>query len=216
MNKTTFYLSECEKAAAKSPMCFKLGAVLVKGGKVISSGYNHHRPHYDGAEVNQRGHRKPVSMHAEMHAIFNITGMSPSFKAQVQGIERRVPQRTASAHRQPELRPPIPKGSAASERHLSGATTNNVIFVQQPSSSRGNVFHQWGREWGCEWSDEEWEGENAAESISSGSWGNEARSENACVEETFSSQSTIAVERPFGQQQQLGGRKWQRELEFKY
>ena len=48
-------------------MLFKLGAVLVKGGKVISTGYNHHRTHYDGNDVK----RKPVSMHAEMHTIFN-------------------------------------------------------------------------------------------------------------------------------------------------
>ena len=85
MNKTQFYLSQCADAASKSPMCFTLGAVLVKGGKVISSGYNHHRPHYDGAEVRTRGHRKPVSMHAEMHAIFSLTGMSPSFRKQQQG-----------------------------------------------------------------------------------------------------------------------------------
>ncbi|KZS95504.1 hypothetical protein SISNIDRAFT_473603 [Sistotremastrum niveocremeum HHB9708] len=96
MSKSQFYLSQCDKAASKSPMCFTLGAVLVKGGKIISSGYNHHRPHYDGGEVGRlgKGHRKPVSMHAEMHAIFNATGMSPAFKKQVQGVERRVPQRT--------------------------------------------------------------------------------------------------------------------------
>ncbi|KAL6302598.1 hypothetical protein BKA93DRAFT_929565 [Sparassis latifolia] len=82
MNKTQFYLSQCADAASKSPMCFTLGAVMVKGGKVISSGYNHHRPHYDGSEVHKHGHRKPVSMHAEMHAIFSVTGMSPSFKKQ--------------------------------------------------------------------------------------------------------------------------------------
>lgn len=82
MNKTQFYLSQCADAAAKSPMCYTLGAVLVKGGKVISSGYNHHRTHYDGADARTCGHRKPVSMHAEMHAIFSVTGMSPSFRTQ--------------------------------------------------------------------------------------------------------------------------------------
>ena len=66
----------------KSPMHFTLGAVLVKGSKVISSGYNHHRQHYDGAEVRMRGLCTPISMHAEMHAIFNPTGMSPSFRKQ--------------------------------------------------------------------------------------------------------------------------------------
>ena len=59
-------------------MHFTLGAVLVKGSKVISSGYNHHRQHYDGAEVRMRGLCTPISMHAEMHAISNPTGMSPS------------------------------------------------------------------------------------------------------------------------------------------
>ena len=61
MNKTQFYLSQCAEAASKSHMCFTLGAVMVKGGKVISSGYNHHRPHYDGAEVRTHGHRKVKS-----------------------------------------------------------------------------------------------------------------------------------------------------------
>ncbi|CDO77481.1 hypothetical protein BN946_scf184902.g15 [Trametes cinnabarina] len=115
MNKTQFYLSQCAEAATKSPMCFTLGAVMVKGGKVISSGYNHHRPHYDGAEVKTHGHRKPVSMHAEMHAIFSLTGMSPSFKTQVQGMERRVPPATP-----PEPRTKGSKGSAGPERCLSG------------------------------------------------------------------------------------------------
>jgi len=88
MSKSQFYLSQCAEAASKSPMCFSLGAILVKGGKVISSGFNHHRTHYDGGEASRRGsgpgHRKPVSMHAEMHAIFNATdGWSPAFKHQV-------------------------------------------------------------------------------------------------------------------------------------
>lgn len=108
MNKSQYYLSQCVEAASKSPMCFTLGAVMVKGGKVISSGYNHHRTHYDGGELGTHGHRKvrhrsalvrayeptgrrrtqPVSMHAEMHAIYNCTGMTPSFKTQVQAMER--------------------------------------------------------------------------------------------------------------------------------
>ncbi|KAH8077087.1 hypothetical protein BXZ70DRAFT_902471 [Cristinia sonorae] len=90
MSKSQYYLSECLQVATKSPMCFTLGAIMVKGGKVISRGYNHYRPNYDGAEVHTHGFRKPVSMHAEMHAILNCTGMTPSFKTQLQGIERRV------------------------------------------------------------------------------------------------------------------------------
>ncbi|CCA72233.1 hypothetical protein PIIN_06167 [Serendipita indica DSM 11827] len=62
-------------------MCFTLGAVLVKGGKIISSGYNHYRTHYDGDDSKARG-GKPLSMHAEMHAIYNAVGAAPSFKTQ--------------------------------------------------------------------------------------------------------------------------------------
>jgi hypothetical protein len=117
MSKTQFYLSQCADAASKSPMCFTLGAVLVKGGKVISSGYNHHRPHYDGGDVRTRGHRKPVSMHAEMHAIFSLTGMSPSFRTQQQGAPAPAPapaapspqlQTPASARAAPPTPPPPP------------------------------------------------------------------------------------------------------------
>ncbi|KAI0339138.1 hypothetical protein BDW22DRAFT_1347992 [Trametopsis cervina] len=75
MNKTQYYLSQCANAAAKSPMCFTLGAIMVKGGKVISAGHNHYRTHYDGNDLATSRHRKPVSMHAEMHAIYAITGM---------------------------------------------------------------------------------------------------------------------------------------------
>ena len=117
MSKTQFYLSQCADAASKSPMCFTLGAVLVKGGKVISSGYNHHRPHYDGAEVRTRGHRKPVSMHAEMHAIFSLTGMSPSFRKQRQGARAGAApqlQTPCFARAPPPPSPPPPpfKGEA--------------------------------------------------------------------------------------------------------
>ncbi|KAG1775624.1 hypothetical protein EV702DRAFT_972718 [Suillus placidus] len=101
--KTDYYLSQCAIAASKSSMTYHLGAVLVKGGKVISTGYNHHRTHYDGNDILKHGHRKPTSMHAEMHAIFSLTGMSPSFKQQVQLSLRR----TAAAKRRPrfETRP---------------------------------------------------------------------------------------------------------------
>lgn len=171
MNKTQFYLSECREAASKSPMCFKLGAILVKGGKIISTGYNHHRPHYDGSEVHKRGHRKPVSMHAEMHAIVNITGMSPSFKKQVQGVERRFSRRGDDDPDIP-FDPPIPKGSAALERRLSRAGVEqayiSVCDESEVSEGETSSFseaevdneedsqesqHQWG---GRKWSREQW------------------------------------------------------------
>ncbi len=65
-------------------MAFTLGSIIVKGGKVISTGYNHQRVHYDELSVDC-AFGKPVSMHAEMHAIYNLTGgRSPPFKQQVQ------------------------------------------------------------------------------------------------------------------------------------
>ncbi|KIM24527.1 hypothetical protein M408DRAFT_232496 [Serendipita vermifera MAFF 305830] len=79
MSKHQFYLSKCEDAASKSTMCFTLGAVLVKGGKIISSGYNHYRTHYDGDDSKNRG-GKPLSMHAEMHAIYNAVVRSFSHR----------------------------------------------------------------------------------------------------------------------------------------
>ena len=61
-------------------MTFTLGSIIVKGGKIISTGYNHQRPRYDEA-FNYRTAAKPVSMHAEMHAISNLTGgMAPPTK----------------------------------------------------------------------------------------------------------------------------------------
>ncbi|KAK0477039.1 hypothetical protein IW261DRAFT_1635650 [Armillaria novae-zelandiae] len=83
-SKSQFYLSQCIQAASKSPMAFTLGSIIVKGGKVISTGYNHQRVHYDELSVDC-AFGKPVSMHAEMHAIYNLTGgRSPPFKQQVQ------------------------------------------------------------------------------------------------------------------------------------
>ncbi|KAF9497395.1 hypothetical protein BDN71DRAFT_1387677 [Pleurotus eryngii] len=100
--KSQFYLSMCVEAASKarinlpmsihcfepisdqSPMNFNLGSIIVKGGKVLSSGYNHQRSHYDEAYNNSLA--TPLSMHSEMHAIFKFTrGKAPSFKQQTMG-----------------------------------------------------------------------------------------------------------------------------------
>ncbi|KAG5651909.1 hypothetical protein H0H81_006960 [Sphagnurus paluster] len=54
-------------------MVFTLGSIIVKGGKVVSSGFNHQRPHYDESFSRSAADR-PVSMHAEMHAIFSVSG----------------------------------------------------------------------------------------------------------------------------------------------
>jgi len=139
MNKTQFYLSQCADAASKSPMCFTLGAVLVKGGKIISSGYNHHRPHYDGAEVRTRGHRKPVSMHAEMHAIFSLTGMSPSFRKQQQGARAGAcpqSQTPPSVARTPPPTPPPPTPPPASRSKVFKGPAPLATCEGQPGPHR--------------------------------------------------------------------------------
>ncbi|KAL4264022.1 Cytidine deaminase-like protein [Pleurotus pulmonarius] len=84
-NKSQFYLSMCVEAASKSPMNFNLGSIIVKGGKVLSSGYNHQRSRYDEAYDNTLA--TPLSMHSEMHAIFRLTrGKAPSFKQQTMNL----------------------------------------------------------------------------------------------------------------------------------
>ncbi|KAH8825774.1 hypothetical protein DL96DRAFT_1609822 [Flagelloscypha sp. PMI_526] len=78
------YLNECLAQASKSPMTFKLGAVLVKGGKVVGKGYNHTNSRYSSdSKPRLRGFSTAGSFHAEMHAISAATGgRTPSFTTQ--------------------------------------------------------------------------------------------------------------------------------------
>ncbi|KAJ7630114.1 hypothetical protein DFH06DRAFT_1480194 [Mycena polygramma] len=115
MNKSQFYLSQCVDAASKagqaftfwpsnltlyfsqSTMYYTLGAVIVKGGKVLSSGCNHQRPNYDTP-----GSGRPVSMHAEMASIFNATrGAAPARKQQA-APKQKQHNNTKKAKRYPE------------------------------------------------------------------------------------------------------------------
>ncbi|KAF9043758.1 hypothetical protein BDZ89DRAFT_1059200, partial [Hymenopellis radicata] len=76
-NKPQFYLSQCIRAASKVR------------GKIISTGYKHQRTHYDELTI-ATAFGRPVSMHAEMHAIFNLTdGSASPFKQQVQPHKRK-------------------------------------------------------------------------------------------------------------------------------
>ena len=81
-------------------------------------------------------------MHAEMHAIFNVTGMSPSFKKQVQGMDRRVPRATfGTPPAPPEHRtkgPQTPKGNTGSERCLSGPRRVSVLGSESTFIEREN------------------------------------------------------------------------------
>ncbi len=46
--RTDSYLSLCLEQAIKSPLHYRHGCIIVRGGKVIGQGYNDHRPHFDG------------------------------------------------------------------------------------------------------------------------------------------------------------------------
>ena len=69
---------------------------------------------------------QPVSMHAEMHAIFSLTGMSPSFKTQVQGMERRVSPATPPEPHTTKG----PKGFAGLEESFLGPAVTAAIELE--------------------------------------------------------------------------------------
>ena len=70
-------------------------------------------------------------MHAEMHAIFSLTGMSPSFKTQVQGMERRVSPAVPPEQHTTKG----PKGFAGPESTLSGPTSAVAATFESQSES---------------------------------------------------------------------------------
>jgi deoxycytidylate deaminase len=49
--KTDNYLNLCLKQAAKSPLRYRHGAIVVRGGKVIGQGYNDYRTGFDGGAL---------------------------------------------------------------------------------------------------------------------------------------------------------------------
>ncbi|KAK5715121.1 hypothetical protein LTR15_010537 [Elasticomyces elasticus] len=49
--KTDNYLTLCLEQAAKSPLHYRHGCIVVRGGKVIGQGYNDYRPGYDGGAL---------------------------------------------------------------------------------------------------------------------------------------------------------------------
>jgi deoxycytidylate deaminase len=49
--KTDNYLNLCVEQAAKSPLHYRHGAIVVRGGKVIGQGYNCYRPGFDGGSL---------------------------------------------------------------------------------------------------------------------------------------------------------------------
>lgn len=53
--KSDLYLNLCIEQAHLSPLHYRHGCVVVKGGKVIGQGFNDYRPGYDGGSVLKTG-----------------------------------------------------------------------------------------------------------------------------------------------------------------
>ncbi|KAI9877766.1 MAG: hypothetical protein M1830_002896 [Pleopsidium flavum] len=49
--RTDSYLSMCLEQASKSPLHYRHGCIIVRGGKVIGQGYNHYRPGFNGGAL---------------------------------------------------------------------------------------------------------------------------------------------------------------------
>ncbi|KAI6368381.1 hypothetical protein MCOR25_004678 [Pyricularia grisea] len=89
--KSDTYFNICLEQAALSPLRYRHGSIVVKGGKVIGKGFNDFRPGYDGGHVISSqessrldqalpGTNAALSMHAEMaaiHAIVSKRGSVP-------------------------------------------------------------------------------------------------------------------------------------------
>lgn len=102
------YLSLCLAQAELSPLLYRHGSIIVRGGKVIGQGFNSYQPGFDGgalktgnvaassldgpavAELKQRvrsnSKRKPKS-----RDISQDSGASPSFESQGQGHNCNTP-----------------------------------------------------------------------------------------------------------------------------
>lgn len=65
--KSDLYLNLCLEQAALSPLNYRHGCVVVKGGKVIGQGYNDHRPGYDGGSVLKTGALSKTACPMEVH-----------------------------------------------------------------------------------------------------------------------------------------------------
>ncbi|KAJ7574018.1 hypothetical protein C8J56DRAFT_803502, partial [Mycena floridula] len=122
----------------QSPMLFNLGSIIIKGGKIVSSGYNHQRPHYDEVSVANVATGRPVSMHVEMHAIFNITGgRAPPMKQQVQaGSQLQSLLRQKPPRKRPSSRAYTARSSSCEHRRQKHSKLNGAdLYVVRVTKS---------------------------------------------------------------------------------
>ncbi|KAK7055525.1 CMP/dCMP-type deaminase domain-containing protein [Favolaschia claudopus] len=133
--KSQFYLSLCADAASKSTMYYQLGSVIVKGGKVISTGFNHQRPNY----CEPRNGR-PMSMHAEMASIFNATrGAAPALKQQQQQ------QQQQRKEQQNEKKKKATRYAEECSRDLERLSPGASLVPYEAKTTRRRVSYQTGR-----------------------------------------------------------------------
>lgn len=77
-------------------------------------------------------------MHAEMHAIYNVTGLTPSFKTQVQALERPSAREKPAKPRQPPkwpIRAIRIKDAAIQSLVLRGWTREACIQKQEQAEA---------------------------------------------------------------------------------
>jgi hypothetical protein len=85
---------------------------------MTSSGYNHHQPHHHDAEARSREHRKSLSMHAKMHAIFSLTGISPTHPPPTSGSKWRAgAKQYPPSHACPRQHHPLRTPASGRTRH---------------------------------------------------------------------------------------------------
>ncbi|KAK0669089.1 hypothetical protein QBC41DRAFT_346661 [Cercophora samala] len=60
------YLQLCLQQATKSPLWYRHGSIVVKGGKVLGQGFNDHRPGFDGGALKTGSLRKSASPYVDV------------------------------------------------------------------------------------------------------------------------------------------------------
>lgn len=67
-SNVSYFMHEAKKLSQKSEMNHKHGCVIVRNGKIVATGYNHH---YTSSHTNCNGIPKKFSVHAEECAVKN-------------------------------------------------------------------------------------------------------------------------------------------------
>ncbi|CAK7271929.1 hypothetical protein SEPCBS119000_004858 [Sporothrix epigloea] len=109
--KSDYYLSLCLEQASLSPLTFRHGSVIVKGGKVIGAGFNDYRPGFNGGTLKTgalNSHATSstastttnataaLSMHSEMMAIHSALGVKATA---TRGLRPFLPMASAKQSR---------------------------------------------------------------------------------------------------------------------